>query len=80
MSSTPVTSLRIGIHGSSAQAERIVAACGFDPSRVSYVPYDVREPFRPLRAGELDVMLVKFALREPDLVVGSRWPSTRGPR
>jgi hypothetical protein len=70
MSSTPVTSLRIGIHGSAAQAERIVAASGFDPARVSYVPYDVREPFRPLRAGELDVMLVKFALREPDLVVG----------
>ncbi|MGW3950970.1 LysR substrate-binding domain-containing protein [Streptomyces sp. NPDC004752] len=70
MSSTLVTPLRIGVHGSAAQAERIVAASGFDPARVTYVPYDVREPFRPLRAGELDVMLVKFPLREPDVVAG----------
>ncbi|MFE1958239.1 LysR substrate-binding domain-containing protein [Streptomyces sp. NPDC059479] len=63
-----VRPLRVGIHGSSRQAERIVAAAGHAEERISYVPYDVREPFRLLRAGELDVMLVKFELREPDIV------------
>jgi hypothetical protein len=38
---------------------------------VTYVPYDVREPFRLLRAGELDSMLVKFAPHEPDIVTGA---------
>ncbi|MFD3308471.1 LysR substrate-binding domain-containing protein [Streptomyces sp. NPDC058694] len=67
---TAVRPFRIGVHGSPHQARQIVAAAGYEDERVSYVPYDVREPFRLLRAGELDVMLVKFGLREPDIATG----------
>jgi hypothetical protein len=63
--------LRIGVHGSAHQAARIVAAAGYDRSRVTYLPYDVREPFVPLRAGRSDVMLVKYAPREPDIVTSA---------
>ncbi|MFG2592609.1 DUF6182 family protein [Streptomyces sp. NPDC048438] len=66
--STVARPLRIGVHGSPHQARQIVAAAGYEEERVSYVPYDVREPFRLLRAGELDFVLVKFALDEPDIV------------
>ncbi|MFG3016478.1 LysR substrate-binding domain-containing protein [Streptomyces cinerochromogenes] len=70
--------LRLGVHGSSPQPARIVAAAGYDPARVAHVLYDVREPFRLLRAGGLDLMLVKYALHEPDIVTSA--PVTFDPR
>ncbi|WP_405392155.1 LysR substrate-binding domain-containing protein [Streptomyces sp. NBC_01102] len=68
---TAVRPLRIGVHGSPHQARQIVAAAGYEEKQVSYLPYDVREPFRLLRTGELDVMLVKFGLREPDIATSA---------
>jgi DNA-binding transcriptional LysR family regulator len=56
--------IRFGYHGSTALAERYAAA-GRAP--VELVEYDVADPFRELRAGRLDVMIVKFRLDEPDL-------------
>jgi DNA-binding transcriptional LysR family regulator len=32
--------------------------------------YDIADPFAAIRAGHIDVMIAKFALREPDLVAG----------
>jgi DNA-binding transcriptional LysR family regulator len=58
--------IRFGYHGSRDLAERLVRAAGADRA-LSLVEYDVNDPFRALRAGELDVMIVKFAPSEPDL-------------
>jgi DNA-binding transcriptional LysR family regulator len=56
--------IRFGYHGSTALAERYAAAAR---TPVDLVEYDVADPFRELRAGRLDVMIVKFRLDEPDL-------------
>ncbi|MFI9173088.1 LysR substrate-binding domain-containing protein [Streptomyces lincolnensis] len=60
--------VRLGYHGSAGVAARIVEIAGHDPAAVRFVPYDIADPFDGLRRGELDVMIVKFGLREPDLV------------
>lgn len=59
--------IRFGIHGSPHLAKRIIAAADTDPATVEFVPYDVAEPFRPLREGALDIMIVKYGLHEPDI-------------
>ncbi|MEZ0072043.1 LysR substrate-binding domain-containing protein [Planotetraspora sp. GP83] len=59
--------LRLGIHGSSGPAESILNRAGLRPGEVEFVQYDVRDPFGPLRSGQADAMLVKYALREPDI-------------
>ncbi|MGH3672594.1 MAG: LysR substrate-binding domain-containing protein [Pseudonocardiaceae bacterium] len=64
---TAAPPIRFGIHGSSHLAERIIAAAGHDPAEVDFVQYGVADPFGPLRAGEMDVMIVKYALSEPDV-------------
>lgn len=56
--------LRFGYHGSTEVPLSIARAAGHG---VSLHEYAVADPFRLLRAGELDMMIVKFALREPDL-------------
>ncbi|MER6423333.1 LysR substrate-binding domain-containing protein [Streptomyces sp. NPDC001137] len=61
--------IRLGIHGSAHLASRVVAAAGHPRSSVEYVPYEVTEPFAPLRAGHLDIMIVKYDPFEPDIVV-----------
>ncbi|OAR27267.1 hypothetical protein A8W25_03135 [Streptomyces sp. ERV7] len=61
--------VRLGIHGSPDLAAAIVRAAGRDASEVELVGYDVADPFRGLRAKELDVMIVKYGLQEPDLAV-----------
>ncbi|MFE1774778.1 LysR substrate-binding domain-containing protein [Streptomyces sp. NPDC059008] len=66
----PVRPVRLGVHGSPRTAAELVAAAGRDRRDVEFVPYDVADPFGPLRAGEMDVLLVKYALREPDLAFG----------
>ncbi|MPY58098.1 substrate-binding domain-containing protein [Streptomyces spongiae] len=59
--------VRLGIHGSPHLATRVLASAGHGPHEVELVPYDVAEPFRPLRDRTLDIMIVKYGLREPDI-------------
>jgi DNA-binding transcriptional LysR family regulator len=59
--------IRFGYHGSRDIATEIVRAAGRRDDEVELSQYDVADPFRSLRHGELDVMIVKFGLREPDL-------------
>ncbi|TPQ18652.1 LysR family transcriptional regulator [Streptomyces sporangiiformans] len=61
--------VRLGVHGSSHLASRVITAAGHSSHEVEFVPYEVAEPFRPLRARALDVMIVKYAVQEPDIVV-----------
>ena len=61
--------IRFGVHGSPSLATRILRAMGRTEDGVSWHRYDVADPFRGLRAGEQDVMMVAFTLREPDLVM-----------
>ena len=61
--------IRFGIHGTPAQAARIVTDAGRSTDEVRWCPYDVADPFRELRAGDIDVMIVKFTVHEPDLTV-----------
>ncbi|MDH2391176.1 substrate-binding domain-containing protein [Streptomyces sp. HNM0663] len=62
--------IRLGVHGSPHLASRIVAAAGHPETAVQYVPYEVAEPFAPLRAGATDIMIVKYDPLEPDIAVG----------
>lgn len=63
--------VRFGFHGSELVAHRIIASAGYDPAHgFELSEYDVTDPFRRIRDGELDVMIVKFGLDEPDLVCG----------
>ncbi|MFG3053171.1 LysR substrate-binding domain-containing protein [Kitasatospora sp. NPDC048239] len=70
---TPVTGsvatrpLRLGMHGSPHLARSILAKAGLLPGEAELVPYDVRDPFGPLRARQVDVMIVKYTLQEPDI-------------
>lgn len=59
--------LRFGYHGSIEVPAGIVRAAGRGADEVVLSEYAVADPFRGLRAGELDMMIVKFTLREPDL-------------
>jgi DNA-binding transcriptional LysR family regulator len=65
----PATTLRFGYHGSRLVPERIIRAAGLDPHGDGFElgVYDVTDPFRSLRAGEFDIIVAKFGLREPDL-------------
>ncbi|WP_407288449.1 LysR substrate-binding domain-containing protein [Streptomyces sp. BP-8] len=63
----PVRPVRLGVHGSPRLAAELVAAAGHDRRHVEFVPYDVADPFGPLRADEMDVLIVKYPLHEPDL-------------
>ncbi|MFC7310300.1 LysR substrate-binding domain-containing protein [Streptomyces monticola] len=60
--------IRFGHHGSVDVAMRILRLAGRDTSAVRMTEYDIADPFWLLRAGELDVMVAKFGVREPDLV------------
>ncbi|MFF4098226.1 LysR substrate-binding domain-containing protein [Streptomyces sp. NPDC001903] len=66
---TAPRTVRMGVHGSTHLASRLVAAAGHAPESVEYVPYEVTEPFGPLRAGDADIMIVKYDPLEPDLAV-----------
>ena len=59
--------LRFGYHGSTEVPSAIVRAAGLRDDEVELSEYAVADPFRPLRAGELDLMIVKFTVHEPDL-------------
>jgi len=63
--------IRFGYHGSLVAAHSIVREAGADPDiGFEFTQYELTDPFRMLRNDELDVMIVKFAVREPDLSVG----------
>ncbi|WP_207919706.1 LysR substrate-binding domain-containing protein [Micromonospora sp. KC207] len=64
---TPPPTLRFGYHGSLRAATAIARAGAADGQDIRLSEYDLTDPFRDLRAGDLDVMIVKFALREDDL-------------
>ncbi|MFH0180594.1 LysR substrate-binding domain-containing protein [Streptomyces cacaoi] len=68
---TTLRPIRLGVHGSPGLASRIVAAAGHAPESVEYVPYDVTEPFEPLRAGRMDIMIVKYDPMEPDIALSA---------
>ncbi|MFE0375098.1 LysR substrate-binding domain-containing protein [Streptomyces inhibens] len=61
--------IRFGYHGSSALVRSLIRDAGFDDTGFLLREYDVIDPFRALREGELDVMSVKFRVDEPDLAV-----------
>ncbi|MFJ9418672.1 LysR substrate-binding domain-containing protein [Streptomyces sp. NPDC101227] len=61
--------IRCGYHGSADLVRRLLHDAGLDDEEVALSQYDVTDPFRALRSGELDVMTVKFQVREPDLAV-----------
>ncbi|MFJ6676182.1 LysR family substrate-binding domain-containing protein [Actinosynnema sp. NPDC091369] len=63
--------IRLGYHGSRLVADRIVVAAGRAVDDVAFVQYDITEPFRALREGRIDAMVVKFGIDEPDLVAGA---------
>jgi DNA-binding transcriptional LysR family regulator len=64
------SAIRLGYHGSLRLPTRIAATAG-RPESTELRQYDLRDPFRALRAGELDVMIVKFEVKEPDLRCGA---------
>ncbi|MEU5950689.1 LysR substrate-binding domain-containing protein [Streptomyces sp. NPDC047525] len=67
--SVPRASLvRLGHTGSADIVTRILRLARRDASTVRITEYDITDPFWLLRAGELDVMVAKFGVREPDLV------------
>jgi DNA-binding transcriptional LysR family regulator len=59
--------VRFGYHGSLPAAQTIVRAAGHRVERFSFAEYDITDPFRALRGGDLDLMIVKFGRTEPDL-------------
>ncbi|MEW2625228.1 LysR family transcriptional regulator substrate-binding protein [Streptomyces sp. NPDC048106] len=62
--------VRLGIHETPGIAHGVIARAGLHPRDFELVPYDIRDPFRPLRTGQVDVMIVKYGLREDDITVG----------
>lgn len=68
-----VDRIRFGYHGSVEVARRILRLARRPDDdtglteNVELSQYDVADPFARLRGGDLDVMTVKFGLREPDL-------------
>ncbi|MET9496314.1 LysR family transcriptional regulator substrate-binding protein [Streptomyces sp. NPDC006552] len=63
----PTRPVRLGIHGSPHLATGIITAAGLRPDAFAFVPYDVTEPFVPLRDGTVDAMIVKYDIEEPDI-------------
>src|ERR1700733_1217452 len=64
--------IRLGYHGSRHTATHVLRLGGLTEHDVELVPYNVVDPFGPLLAGKLDVMIAKFTLDEPAL----RWSRT----
>ncbi|MFF5638736.1 substrate-binding domain-containing protein [Streptomyces sp. NPDC012825] len=66
---TPPGVIRLGYHGSPALSAALLRKAGIGMEEAQLLEHDVADPFRALRAGELDLMVVKFSLgqAEPDL-------------
>ncbi|MFG2531770.1 LysR substrate-binding domain-containing protein [Streptomyces sp. NPDC048516] len=60
--------IRLGYPSSPQSAHDVLTSAGLSEDQAALVPYDLADPFSALRSGELDVLVVKFALREADLV------------
>jgi DNA-binding transcriptional LysR family regulator len=63
--------IRLGYHGSVAMAWEIVHAAGRNADDVSLSEYELTDPFRALRAGLLDLMIIKYRQWQPDLAYSS---------
>jgi len=63
--------IRFGFHGSKLVATQIIHAAGRRDDDIELSQYEVADPFRRLRGGDLDVMIVKFKVAEPDLACSS---------
>lgn len=63
------TPVRLGYHGSPVLAGRIAGAGGRGERDVLLSTYDIANPFHTVRTGEVDAIIVKFEMREPDLEV-----------
>ncbi|MFI0897309.1 LysR substrate-binding domain-containing protein [Streptomyces sp. NPDC020983] len=61
--------IRCGLHASHTMADRIVAGAGWPADAVRWLPFEVDDPFTALRAGQTDLMVVKYLPRTPDLEV-----------
>ncbi|MBL1103495.1 LysR family transcriptional regulator [Streptomyces sp. 5-8] len=59
--------VRLGYHGSTTVVSDIIRLAGRDEAAVRLSEYDIGDPFAEVRAGRQDVMIAKFAVREPDL-------------
>ncbi|HZM82887.1 MAG TPA: LysR substrate-binding domain-containing protein [Candidatus Limnocylindrales bacterium] len=59
--------IRLGYHGSPHVAQSLAARSTQD---VELVEYDVANPFQALRSRDLDLMIVRFGIDEPDLETG----------
>jgi DNA-binding transcriptional LysR family regulator len=58
---------RLGTHGAADLPRSIVEATGRTERDVRWVRYGLEDPFRGLREGDMDLMIAKYELREPDL-------------
>jgi DNA-binding transcriptional LysR family regulator len=58
---------RLGIHGAADLPRSIVEGTGRAERDVRWVRYAVEDPFRGLRGGDMDLMIAKYEVREPDL-------------
>ncbi|GAB1338687.1 hypothetical protein ACE1SV_52770 [Streptomyces sp. E-15] len=59
--------VRLGYHGSTSVASDVIRLAGRDEAETILSEYDIAEPFEAVRSGRQDVMIAKFAVREPDL-------------
>lgn len=58
---------RLGTHGAADLPRSIVEGTGRTGRDVRWVRYGLEDPFRGLRDGDMDLMIAKYELREPDL-------------
>lgn len=65
--SHPGAALRFGFHGSPGAARALARTGTTGDERIEFSEYALTDPFRALRAGDLDVMVVKFEVHEDDL-------------
>lgn len=64
---TDARPIRLGYHGSTDVAYDIIRLAGWEKPAVPLIEYDINDPFLGIREGELDLMIIKFGIREPDL-------------
>lgn len=62
------TRIHLGIFGTPALAADILRNAGH-PEEQCWHPYVVADPFRELRAGETDVMIIRYSVQDADLAV-----------
>ncbi|MGW4891329.1 LysR substrate-binding domain-containing protein [Kitasatospora sp. NPDC004240] len=76
----PAGTIRLGYHGSPVLPRTVLRRAGFPAHLVRLVEHEVADPFQDLRAGRLDVMVVKFGLGRAEPDVQRSRPVGRDPR